>query len=264
VSHSVLLSLLLLVTGADKPAPRPDGGRPDAPRPSGVDWQEQVLKATGSGAPDMRSLSPAQARLGAENAAKLDALRNLLAQAKGIRITADRTVGEAMAQDEVKGRVEGVVKGYRIVKKRYYSDQGVEMDVEVPLAGIAQAVAGPSEAPLSADPGRPSTSHATGLVIDARGLGLQPALAPRLLDESGKVLYSAESLSEAARKESAPARYFKTLEQASKAPAVGTSPLLIKAARAKGSDLVLGAAEVRQLLDLPPAVLSEGRVGVVP
>jgi hypothetical protein len=101
-------------------------------------------------------------------------------------------------------------------------------------------------------------------VVDARGLGLQPALAPRLLDESGKVLYSAESLSEAARKESAPARYFKTLEQASRRRPSGPTALLIKAAKAKGSDLILGAAEARQLLELPPAVLAEGRVGVVP
>ena len=264
MTHPLFISVLLLVAGADKPAARPDAGRPDSARAGSVDWQEQVLKATGSGAPDMRSLSPAQARLGAENAAKLDALRNLLAQAKGIRITADKTVGDAMAQDEVKGRVEGVVKGFRIVKKRYYSDQGVEMDVEVPLAGIAQAVAGPSEMAPSGDPARPGGSRATGLVVDARGLGLQPALAPRLLDESGKVLYGAESLSAATRKESAPARYFKTLEQASKAPALGTSPLLIKASKAKGSDLILGAAEARQLAELPPAVLAEGRVGIVP
>ena len=168
-----------------------------------------------------------------------------------------------MAQDEVRGRVEGVVKGYRIVKKRYYSDQGVEMDVEVPLAGIATAVAGPSET-LASDPSRPGGSRATGVVIDARGLGVQPALAPRLLDESGKVLYGAESLSESARKESAPARYFKTLELASKASALGTSPLLIKAAKAKGSDLILGPAEARQVLELPPAVLADGRVGIVP
>ena len=102
------------------------------------------------------------------------------------------------------------------------------------------------------------------MVIDARGLGLQPALAPRLLDESGKVLYSADSLSDATRKESAPARYFKTLELATKATPMGTSPLLIKASKAKGSDLVLGAADARQLADLPPAVLAEGRVGIVP
>ena len=83
--HPLWISVLVLAAAPDKPAAKPDAGRPDASRAASVDWQEQVLKATGSGAPDMRSLSPAQARLGAENAAKLDALRNLLGQAKGIK-----------------------------------------------------------------------------------------------------------------------------------------------------------------------------------
>src|SRR5215813_15183896 len=259
--HPVLLTLSLL---AAEPAKADPPKTDPAKREGSVDWQGQVIKATGSGAPDMRSLSPAQARLGAEKAAQLDALRNLITQAKGIHISSDKTVGEAMAKDEVKGRVEGAVKGFKVVKKRYYSDQGVEMDVEVPLAGIATAVAAPAEGTPAADPSRPGGSRATGVVIDARGLGLQPALAPRLLDDSGKVLYSSDSLSDSTRKESAPARYFKTLELATKAAPMGTSPLLLKASKAKGSDLVLGPAEARQLADLPPAVLAEGRVGIVP
>jgi len=257
---SILLTLALLAAGPDKPDPaKHEGAKREAA--AAVDWQEQVLKATGSGAPDMRSLSPAQARLGAENAAKLDALRNLISQAKGLRISAGRTVGDAMAQDEVRGRVEGVVRDYRVVKKRYFSDQGVEMDVEVPLSGIAQAVL---PAPEPALPARGGDSRHTGLVVDARGLGIQPALAPRLLDGSGAVLYGPEMLGQAARKTSAPARYFKTLELASKAPSMGSAPLLIKAAKAQGSDLVLGASEAKAVQDLSSKVLADGRVAIVP
>jgi hypothetical protein len=257
---SILLTLALLAAGPDKPDPaKHEGAKREAA--AAVDWQEQVLKATGSGAPDMRSLSPAQARLGAENAAKLDALRNLISQAKGLRISADRTVGDAMAQDEVRGRVEGVVRDYRVVKKRYFSDQGVEMDVEVPLSGIAQAVL---PAPEPALPARGGASRHTGLVVDARGLGIQPALAPRLLDGSGAVLYGPEMLGQTARKTSAPARYFKTLELASKAPWMGSAPLLIKAAKAQGSDLVLGASEAKAVQDLSSKVLTDGRVAIIP
>jgi hypothetical protein len=258
---SFLIALALLAAGHEKPDPaKHESAKHEAPA-AAVDWQEQVLKATGSGAPDMRSLSPAQARLGAETAAKLDALRNLLAQARGLRISADRTVGDAMAQDEVRGRVEGVVRDYRVVKKRYFSDQGVEMDVEVPLSGIAQAVLPPPETAVA---GRGGESRYTGLVVDARGLGVQPALGPRLLDSSGGVLYAPTMMGEAARKSAAPARYFKTLELASKAPSVGSAPLLIKAARAQGSDLVLGSAEARAIQELPSQVLAGGRVAIVP
>ena len=213
----------------------------------------------------MRSLSPAQARLGAEKAAQLDAFRNLIAVAKGIHISANKTVGEAMAKDEVKGRVEGVVKGFKVVKKRYYSDQGVEMDVEVPLAGIAQAVLDPGAAPADALAGMKATDgRYTGLLVDARGLGVMPVLAPRLLDASGKVLYAADMLGPEARKDSVPARYFKSLDQATHATALGGTPLLVKAQKAQGSDLVLADGDVRALDQLSSKVLVEGRVGIVP
>jgi len=261
VLHPVVLTLCLL---AAEPA-RSEPAKTDAAKREGtVDWQGQVIKATGSGAPDMRSLSPAQARLGAEKAAQLDAFRNLIAQAKGIHISSEKTVGEAMARDEVKGRVEGVVKGFKVVKKRYYSDQGVEMDVEVPLSGIAQAVLDPTSAPAETVTAKATEGRYSGLLVDARGLGAQPVLAPRLLDATGKVLYSAEMMGPDARKDAVPARYFKSLEQATHAPALGGTPLLVKAQKARGSDLVLADADARALEQLSSRALVEGRVGVIP
>ncbi len=259
--HPVLVTLALLTA---EPA-KADPPRTDPTKREGaVDWQGQVIKATGSGAPDMRSLSPAQARLGAEKAAQLDAFRNLIAQAKGIHISSDRTVGDAMARDEVKGRVEGVVKGFKVVKKRYYSDQGVEMDVEVPLSGIAQAVLDAPSAPAETVTAKATEGRYTGLLVDARGLGVQPVLAPRLVDTSGKVLYAAETMGGEARRDAVPARYFKSLEQATHAPALGGTPLLVKAQKAQGSDLVLADAEARALDQLSSKALIEGRVAIVP
>jgi len=241
--HPVVLTLSLL---AAEPA-KSDPPKTDAARREGtVDWQGQVIKATGSGAPDMRSLSPAQARLGAEKAAQLDAFRNLIAQAKGIRISSEKTVGDAMAKDEVKGRVEGVVK-----------------DVEVPLSGIAKAVLEPSAAPGEVVAAKATEGRYSGLLVDARGLGVQPVLSPRLVDASGKVLYSAESMGAEARKDAVPARYFKTLDQATHAPALGGMPLLVKAQKAQGSDLVLADAEARALDQLSSKALVEGRVAIV-
>jgi hypothetical protein len=260
VTAGVLLAAALLAAGTPeekKPPPKP---APDAR--SGVDWQDQVLKATGSGAPDMRATSPAQARLGAEKAAQLDAFRNLLGQVKGIHVSNGRTVGDQMGQEGVRVRMEAVLKGYRVVKKRYFSDQGVELDVEVPLAAISVAVLPPgAEVPLPGE--RSGGDRHTGLVVDVRGLGVQPVLAPRLLDEAGRVLYGVEMLPEATRKTTGVAGWFKNADVASRAQAVGDAPMVLKAARAQGSDLVLGAAEARALVELPPPVLAEGRVTIV-
>lgn len=231
-------------------------------KPAGaVNWEGQVLKATGAGAPDMRAANAAQARLGAEMAAKLDAFRNLLSQAKGVNVSAGQTVGDAMARDEVRARVEGVIRGYRITDKRYFSDQGIEIDVEVPLAAISSALYMPEgPAPALKTDGEPAN---TGLVVDARGLQVTPALAPRLLDPEGKPLYTPANLSDEARKQHAPASYVASADSAKKSGLVGDKPLVVKAVKASGSDLVLDAESARQLSSGNNAYLAEGRVAIV-
>ncbi|MGQ0508392.1 MAG: LPP20 family lipoprotein [Myxococcaceae bacterium] len=234
----------------------------EAKAEAGVNWQGQVVKATGSGAPDMKASNPAQARLGAEQAAKMDAFRNLLAQVKGIQISAGKTVGEAIEKDEIRGKVEGVLRGFKVTAKRYFSDSGVEIDVEVPLAALADVITEPSDTKLivKTDGDRKNT----GLVVDARGLKVTPALAPRLLDEAGKPVYAAQALTDDARKNSGVAGYAKSLDEAKKnMQRVGDKPLVLKAAKAQGSDLVLSADEIKKLAEANNSYLAEGRVVIV-
>jgi hypothetical protein len=258
----VLVALAVVAQAKPAGPGKAPAAKPVADGRTVVDWQDQVLKATGSGAPDMRASSPAQARLGAEKAAQLDAFRNLLGQVKGIHVSAGKTVGDQMAREEVRARVEGVITGYRVVKKRYFSDQGVEMDVEVPLSAISLAVL-PVPADLPVPGERSGGDRHTGLVVDVRGMGVQPVLAPRLVDAAGKLLYGLELLSETTRKTTGVAAWFKSVDAASRARAVGDAPLVLKAVRAQGSDLVLSAADARALVELPSAVLAEGRVTIV-
>jgi hypothetical protein len=275
-----IAALALGFSALGQPAPQVKSGpRPATPQGEvGVNWAGPVLKATGSGAPDMRASSPAQARLGAEKAAKMDAFRNLLEQAKGIQVSAGKTVGDVMQRDEIRGRVEGVVKGYKVVGKRYYSDQGVELDVEVPLGALADALApaAPADAPAASDTalasgkagekaGEKAAEKAghSGLVVDATGLKVAPALTPRLVDEKGAAVYSADDVGTEARKAQGVASYHASLEEAKKSQRVGERPLVVKALRADGSDLVLPAEALAQLKASNPRYLAEGRVAIV-
>src|SRR5512143_3480162 len=74
----------------------PLAARPDA---GAVDWQRKVVKCTGSGAANLRDAggNPAVARVGAEKAAKLDALRNCLEALKGVQLQSGHTVGNVLA-----------------------------------------------------------------------------------------------------------------------------------------------------------------------
>ncbi|HEX8700311.1 MAG TPA: hypothetical protein VF815_15800 [Myxococcaceae bacterium] len=256
---ALVVPLSALAQGKDaKPAaPAAAAAKPLA----GVNWEGQILRATGAGAPDMKAANPAQARLGAERAAKMDALRNLLEQVKGVQLSTGRTVGDAMASEEIRGRVEGVVKGFKVVDKRYYSDSGVEVDVEVPLAALTSALLPPAATAIAVN--AQGAKKYTGLVVDARGLGVKPALAPRLLDAAGKAIYGAEVLSAEARKETAVAAYFKSLEDARKSIRVGEKPLVVKASQLQGTDLVLAEEALKQLTEANTAFLAEGRVAIV-
>lgn len=264
----------------------------DAKQAPGVNWGGQLVRATGAGAPDLKETNPAKARLGAERAALVDAMRNLLAQVQGIQIDATKKMSDAMADDKVKARVEGLLRGYRVAGKRYYADGGVEVDIEAPLALLTEVVdpdptpqqliaaapkadakdpkaADPKAAdPKAADPKAavakaPDGEHATGLVIDARGLKVTPALAPRLLDAAGKPVYSVDSLSADARKSSGVASYVQSLEEAKKSMKAGDKPLVLKASKASGVDLALAEADVKKLIESDASYLSQGKVVIV-
>jgi hypothetical protein len=229
----------------------------------GVNWQGQVVKATGSGAPDLKATTPAQARIGATRAAKMDAFKNLLEQVKGIQVSAGKTVGQAMAGDEIRGKVEGVIRGFKITGTRYYSDGGIEVDVEVPLSALTELLLPESDTQL-ATPGKPEgEAKNTGLVIVASGLKVTPALSPRLLDEGGKELYGATTLTPEARKSSGVASYVQTLDEAKKSMKAGDKPLVVKATMAKGSDLILGADDLKKLAEVNNSYLADGRVVIV-
>jgi len=241
-----------------------------------VDWQRRVVTCTGSGAANLRDSAgnPAVARIGAEKAARLDALRSCMETVKGVQITSGQTAGGAMKSDAaLEGKVQGVVKGFQVVgKPRYFSDGGVEVDIEVPLDGVlsdallpgppapaAPAPAAPAHdpAPSSAAPDAP-----TAVVVDARGLNVAPALAPRLLDEAGAEIYGPGALAPEARKAGG-AAYAKDLEAAKRtlAPRLGDRPAVVKAVRAQGSDLVISNADAAKLAGRP--FLAQGRVVIL-
>ncbi|MBI5547966.1 MAG: hypothetical protein HY901_29135 [Deltaproteobacteria bacterium] len=263
---AVLVLAPALVFAAEK---GPDKGtKPPLP---GVDWNAKTIRATGRGAPNLNAPSVAAARIGAEKAAEMDALRNILAVLKGIQINAEKTVGDAMAgSNEISAKLEGEAKAFKRVNTRYFSDGGVEIDVEMSIAELFAEVAPIVDAPKAAEVLQkvPATGEPknTGLVIDASGLRPKPALAPRLLDEGGKEVYSSAVVEPTALKSNGIAGYLKSLDEARKSSRVGAKPLVIKALRVAGaSDLVIANVDAERLRDPKGNVsfLGEGRVIIV-
>jgi len=77
---------------------------------------------------------------------------------------------------------------------------------------------------------------ATGLVVDARGLGLKPALLPRIIDEGGGEIYSSRQVSRQCAVEQGLVGYAKDVAAAQRNVRVTDKPLLVKGVKAVGKE----------------------------
>lgn len=239
----------------------------ELPLPGGsarVDWYRQVVSAVGLGPPDATAPRAEEARRSAERAARQEAARNLLEGVKGIPIGTGRTVGEAMAEEGVRKKVEAAVRDFRLAGKRYYSDGGVAVEAELPLGALTELFIDAAQPEPVEGEGRerPRPAKHSGLIVDARGFKLAPALCARILDQGGTELYGPSVLAEEARKKGV-AAYAPSLEEARRSTLAGEKPLILKAAGAQGTDLVLSPAEAKRLLDESHGFLAQGRVVIV-
>ena len=236
-----------------------------------IDWQSGQIVAVGIGAPPPSALSNAQARPMAIRAATVVARRNLLEILKGMQIDSATTVENYMVTDDtVVSQVRGQLQNSRILDTAYMSDGTIEVTVSATLRGSfadavmpktlpfksLAAVPAPQSAPSDAVAAAPHPVAAfSGVVVDGRGLGLRPALSPRIVDEQGAEIYGTAQVSREYAVQQGMAGYAKDPEAARGNPRVVSNPLLLKAMAVAGqarTDVVLGmpaAASLRHAVE---------------
>jgi len=224
-----------------------------------VNWQEQMLRATGIGSPNPQVPLAAQ-RAGAIRAAQMDALRQILETVKGMSLNSETTVRNAMIENDViQTRVSGVVQNFRKVETRYLSDGSVEVDVEMPLSGVLldavlpQGVGGAQPGGLSYNV-QPQANFRnavfTGLIIDARGLGLRPAMAPKVLDQNGNEVYGTGYVSREYAVQIGVVGYEKDINRARNDDRVKDNAVVVKALSVSGTnqcDVVISNADAANI-----------------
>jgi len=241
-----------------------------------VDWSNQIIRSTGIGSPNPNMPETAQ-RAGAIDAAKKAALRNLLETVKGMTLDAETTVRNFMVENDViNTRVAGVVRNFTVVDTKYMSTGDIEVTVEMPISGaladalLPQGMGGVTLGPVSGavcpccgqpwPAGRPVPSGVTlnqppagttaggaftGLIIDAKGLGIRPAMAPKIMDESGQEIYGSKFVSREWAVQIGMVGYDKDVTRARNNDRVTANPLVVKAIKASGpnkADVVVSAA----------------------
>ena len=169
--------------------------------PNEVDWSSQNITVTGFGAPPAHAVNRGSARAMTRRAAVVDAYRQLAEAIQGVNVTGETTVENAMTtSDIVQTKVNAVIHGAKIVSERATGD-GYEVTMTIPMFGsgsLASAVL--PEKTQAAEPFMPATSmtqaegNYTGVIIDCRGLGLNPVMSPVILNANHMPIYGYKNL----------------------------------------------------------------------
>jgi hypothetical protein len=224
---------------------------------------DEAIEVIGVAPYPARAESRAHARMQARQAAILDAQQQLVEQLYGVQVTATRRKSNQRIDEDIAVHTKGVLQGARIVAER---DRGDMYEVRMrwtPPSG-AGALPQPERQPALPKPtpvGTPPTRHApripmgyTGVVIDARGLGLQPSMSPRLRDAYGNTLWGDLEIAPETVIEYGLAGWARTeaeLQHPNLRARIGENPLWIRAIRVQGvgrNEVILDSADAERLL----------------
>lgn len=241
-----------------------------------IDWDQGYAVGVGFGKGPNRMV--------AERVAQLMAQRNLLEMIKGVNLNSSTTIqGSSLGNDLIQTRISGKLQGLTPVDKtRFYSDGSIGVKFKASLYAMVpqEAYLGPpaptrqleppsgpvadSPLALSLDSGQAFT----GLIIDARGTAVKPAMSPKVFDPEGREVYGSAYVSREFATRQGMVGYVKTVSAARESDRVKGTPALIKALRAQGAqqaDLVISRADADALraLSRRQTFLREARVMIV-
>jgi hypothetical protein len=218
-----------------------------------INWTRGILNAWGISAPAEKNLGGSLNSQNALASAKIAAYHNLLKVAQSVRIDNAHTVGDFARQNNaVMDKLMGMVKHAAIVDQKYSTDGTAEVTVEMSLlSGFSQLVL-----PLEIEPVesiQPFDSTAikkavskkeifSGFIVDARGIRVDPAMAPKILDEKEQEVYGPAFVSRELTVQKGMCHYETSPASAKHHPKAGNNPLIVKGLRtqaAKGSDIVI-------------------------
>jgi hypothetical protein len=244
-----------------------------------INWSEGVLTATGVGLIPRDEPNRARAYLKARGYARLDALANLLMLIDRVQFDAQYTGADYMMQSEVlRASITGFVRGAQVIDERKIIIEGQEA-VQVTVGAAMYGKNGLSRLLLRQPPAEPAPAapepplpriellvpnvpapdapvvegNYTGLIIDARGLKVQPAMAPRILKADGTPIYGTGDFDPDKVIEQGLASYHRDMDAARADKRAGDNPLILRPIGAyrrsvATTDVVLSDADAAKLL----------------
>lgn len=260
-----------------------------------IDWTNKVVKVKGkANLGNISSFDIlSQKRLKALRGARADAYRNLAKIVGEVKVSSEKTIDNFSNESTTtKVQIEGLIKGARQIGEEKITDNSIEVEMFIPLFGnksLAGAIdlgkyvkkvetlessnlyyvayAGDFLLPLKNDfsenpntnvkteESSTPTEKTTGLIIDASGFGVEPAMAPFLI-AGAKIIYTGGKIDVDPEKvvNYGVTDYADSLENAKKnINRVGINPLIVEARAAVGkpnrTNLLLDQLSVKKILE---------------
>lgn len=221
----------------------------------GIDYANRVIITKGMGMPGGVGGHAGQIR-----AAIMDAQKNYLEVSKGAYVTSTSTVENFMMKSEViRSQVEGLVKNFAPIDTQYFDNGAVEVTVQFNMEGQFLNAVLPQDMGTKTLPkppvaaAAPAATTCTGLIVDARGLGVRPALAPKIVDTGGNEVYGSSYVSREYAIQQGMVGYAKDPDKASASDRVAPSPIMVKGVKADGlnkTDIVISDSDASQILSM--------------
>ena len=221
-----------------------------------INWSRGVVQAKGIGIPPTKLSGDSNARTEALTDAKLNASHETLKIIKELRINGTTVVGDyAIQEPAIMSKIENMVNNAKVVKKEYLTDGTVKIEMEVNLrGGFAQLILPKEIKPLDSiklvTMNKTSTPVFTGLVVDAKGLGVKPVMVPKIIDENNQEVYGSAFVSREYAVQQGMSGYSRDLKESLKDKRVSDYPLVVKGLKTSGpghSEIVISNADASKL-----------------
>ncbi len=238
-------------------------------QPSGIiNWTKGFIQAKGKRTPSEKHNDKSLEHQEIIKTAKLAAMKKLLEISKQVRIDTKSLVGDIAAENSpVMTRIEEMVRKANIVKQEFLSDGTVEITMQMSLYGGFIQLVLPREIkqlesikqksdkknlqPVYAKKSKTDlklkSSILTGLIVDTRGLKLQPSLYLKICDEGNQEVFGSAFASRDFAVQRGMQGYHKGIKSAETDQRVNTNPLTVKGLRVNSKGLVISNSDASRL-----------------
>jgi len=249
-----------------------------------INWGGGKIAATGFSLPPKKTSGGQAAATDALSAARNKAVAVLTELTSGVRLSGGQTIADTMAKTpSVAEKLDEIIRSAPVVQQNFRSDGAAEIVIELSLYGgfaqlilpedirhfeTIQSVQADQEKSITSAKANAEGPPFGGLVIDARGLNVNPAMMFAVLDENSKPVYGSAYVSREYAVQWGMAAYLTRIPAGKAFPRVTPMPLVIKGLRAVGAartDIVISNADAAKLKGAVEnlILLRQGRVAVV-